>query len=172
MTGFQYEELDDLERDFMQLCKNAQLYNEEASLIYEDSIVLQSVFTNARQRLESEEEEAPEEEEKGERPKGGLSFFRCDLLFDIFLREKSSDLKNLRNNPSAYGINWNFGGCTQRNWILKHLSDSKLTCEEKHDLACDHVIFVACTLEFRIFKIFGIPSHESIKKYRVFLFRG
>nr|XP_018898267.1 PREDICTED: ATP-dependent helicase brm-like [Bemisia tabaci] len=59
-----YEELDDLERDFMQLCKNAQLYNEEASLIYEDSIVLQSVFTNARQRLESEEEEAPEEEEK------------------------------------------------------------------------------------------------------------
>lgn len=38
----------------MQLCKNAQTYNEEASLIHEDSIVLQSVFTNARQRLEEE----------------------------------------------------------------------------------------------------------------------
>ena len=38
----------------MQLCKNAQIYNEEASLIHEDSIVLQSVFTNARQRLEAE----------------------------------------------------------------------------------------------------------------------
>jgi SWI/SNF-related matrix-associated actin-dependent regulator of chromatin subfamily A protein 2/4 len=38
----------------MQLCKNAQIYNEEASLIHEDSIVLQSVFTNARQRLEEE----------------------------------------------------------------------------------------------------------------------
>lgn len=38
----------------MQLCKNAQIYNEEASLIHEDSIVLQSVFTNARQRIEEE----------------------------------------------------------------------------------------------------------------------
>ncbi|XP_048506036.1 ATP-dependent helicase brm isoform X2 [Athalia rosae] len=49
-----YTEFDDLEKDFMQLCKNAQIYNEEASLIHEDSIVLQSVFTNARQRLEAE----------------------------------------------------------------------------------------------------------------------
>lgn len=38
----------------MQLCKNAQIYNEEASLIHEDSIILQSVFTKARQRLEAE----------------------------------------------------------------------------------------------------------------------
>lgn len=51
---FQYSDFDDLEKDFMQLCKNAQIYNEEASLIHEDSIVLQSVFTNARQRLEAE----------------------------------------------------------------------------------------------------------------------
>ena len=36
----------------MQLCKNTQQYNEDGSLIYEDSIVLQSVFTNARERLE------------------------------------------------------------------------------------------------------------------------
>jgi len=49
--------------DFMQLCKNAQLYNEEASLIHEDSIVLQSVFTNTRQRLETTDipESGPEE---------------------------------------------------------------------------------------------------------------
>jgi len=45
--------MDELDRDFMQLCKNAQVYNEEASLIHEDSIVLQSVFTSARERLES-----------------------------------------------------------------------------------------------------------------------
>jgi len=47
----------------MQLCKNAQLYNEEASLIHEDSIVLQSVFTNSRQRLETADipESGPEE---------------------------------------------------------------------------------------------------------------
>lgn len=47
-----YGDLHDLERDFMLLCQNAQTYNEEASVIHEDSIVLQSVFTNARQRIE------------------------------------------------------------------------------------------------------------------------
>ncbi|KAB0802651.1 hypothetical protein PPYR_04837 [Photinus pyralis] len=47
-----YGDLQDLERDFMLLCQNAQTYNEEASVIHEDSIVLQSVFTNARQRIE------------------------------------------------------------------------------------------------------------------------
>lgn len=52
--SFKYADFDELEKDFMQLCKNAQIYNEEASLIHEDSIVLQSVFTNARQRLEEE----------------------------------------------------------------------------------------------------------------------
>lgn len=49
-----YVDFAELERDFMQLCQNAQTYNEEASLIYEDSIVLQSVFTNARLRLETD----------------------------------------------------------------------------------------------------------------------
>merc|ERR1712106_1040376 len=57
-----YEDMDALERDFMILCKNTQHYNEDGSLIFEDSIVLQSVFTNARERLEQEPDE-PEEEE-------------------------------------------------------------------------------------------------------------
>jgi len=47
-----YEDLDELEQDFLLLCKNTQQYNEEASLIHEDSIVLQSVFTSTRERLE------------------------------------------------------------------------------------------------------------------------
>lgn len=38
----------------MQLCRNAQIYNEEASLIHEDSITLQTVFTDARRKLEIE----------------------------------------------------------------------------------------------------------------------
>ncbi|KAK6636624.1 hypothetical protein RUM43_010286 [Polyplax serrata] len=58
-----YADFDDLERDFTQMCKNAQIYNEEASLIHEDSIVLQSVFTNARQRMEQNGE--PSDDEKG-----------------------------------------------------------------------------------------------------------
>ena len=39
-------------QDFMQLCVNTQQYNEDGSLIFEDSIILQSVFNNARERLE------------------------------------------------------------------------------------------------------------------------
>lgn len=63
-----YLEIDELDRDFMLLCKNAQNYNEESSLIYEDSVVLQSVFSNARQRVEEEPEEPqpPEEEANDE----------------------------------------------------------------------------------------------------------
>lgn len=37
----------------MLLCQNAQIYNEEASLIHEDSIVLQSVFSEVRQKIEA-----------------------------------------------------------------------------------------------------------------------
>merc|ERR1712001_14837 len=63
-----YEDMDRLELDFMMLCSNTQKYNEDGSLIHEDSIVLQSVFTNAREKLSTEwndnedkEEEADEE---------------------------------------------------------------------------------------------------------------
>lgn len=45
----------------MLLCRNAQEYNEEASIIYEDSIVMQSVFLNARERIETEADNLPEE---------------------------------------------------------------------------------------------------------------
>lgn len=48
-----YVDFDDLQKDFFQLCQNAQIYNEEASLIYEDSVVLQTVFTNARTKVEN-----------------------------------------------------------------------------------------------------------------------
>ena len=48
----------------MLLCRNAQIYNEEASLLHEDSIVLQSVFTNAKQRIENDPSDEPHEEEK------------------------------------------------------------------------------------------------------------
>lgn len=46
-----YGEIAELEKDFVQLCQNAQIYNEEASLIYLDSIELQKVFVSARQRI-------------------------------------------------------------------------------------------------------------------------
>merc|ERR1719499_2826414 len=58
-----YEDMDELERDFMILCKNTQQYNEDGSLIFEDSIVLQSVFTNARERIEQEPDEADDDDD-------------------------------------------------------------------------------------------------------------
>merc|ERR1712115_691659 len=61
-----YEDIDALERDFMTLCKNTQHYNEDGSLIFEDSIVLQSVFTNARERIEQEADEPEPLEEEDE----------------------------------------------------------------------------------------------------------
>ncbi|KAL1489284.1 hypothetical protein ABEB36_014211 [Hypothenemus hampei] len=58
-----YIDFDDLERDFTLLCQNAQLFNEEASLIHEDSIVLQSVFSNARAKIEAYTSEEEVEED-------------------------------------------------------------------------------------------------------------
>merc|ERR1719351_641240 len=52
-----YDDMSALQKDFMLLCTNTQQYNEDGSLIFEDSIVLQSVFTNARERLEQEPDE-------------------------------------------------------------------------------------------------------------------
>lgn len=48
-----YFDFTELEKDFVQLCQNAQIYNEEQSLIYEDSIQLQQVFFNAKQNLQA-----------------------------------------------------------------------------------------------------------------------
>jgi len=58
-----YEDVNELEHDFMLLCRNAQEYNEEASVIYEDSIVMQSVFLNARERTEQDAENDEESED-------------------------------------------------------------------------------------------------------------
>jgi len=88
---FQYNSFDDLERDFIQMCRNAQRYNEEASLIHEDSIVLETVFANARVRLEqdsepAEEEEEEEEEEEGEENPGwGKKIFSYACLITCML---------------------------------------------------------------------------------------
>uniref|UniRef100_A0A8C4PXU8 Uncharacterized protein n=1 Tax=Eptatretus burgeri TaxID=7764 RepID=A0A8C4PXU8_EPTBU len=61
INGYKYRNLGDLERDVMLLCQNAQNFNLEGSLIYEDSIVLQSVFTSVREREERRVESADEE---------------------------------------------------------------------------------------------------------------
>ena len=78
---FQYADLDDLEADTILMCKNAQAYNEETSLIHEDSIVLERVFANARAKVEAELESQPEQPDNGELAagsgRGGEVSWRC-----------------------------------------------------------------------------------------------
>ncbi|XP_048358878.1 probable global transcription activator SNF2L2 isoform X2 [Sphaerodactylus townsendi] len=69
IRNHKYRSVSDLEKDVNLLCHNAQTFNLEGSQIYEDSIVLQSVFKSARQKLAKEdesEEESNEEEEDEE----------------------------------------------------------------------------------------------------------
>ncbi|KAL7988704.1 hypothetical protein Chor_007623 [Crotalus horridus] len=68
IRNHKYRSISDLEKDVMLLCHNAQTFNLEGSQIYEDSIVLQSVFKSARQKLvkEDESEEDSNEEEEDE----------------------------------------------------------------------------------------------------------
>jgi len=63
ISSHRYRSIDDLQEDFMQLCRNAQTYNVEGSIIYEDSIMLQSVFTKARENFEKTDESFAEEED-------------------------------------------------------------------------------------------------------------
>nr|CDS30859.1 global transcription activator snf2l2 [Hymenolepis microstoma] len=65
-----YRSMDELEADIILLCKNAQTYNIDGSLIFEDSVVLQTVWTNARQQLETMEGITPSE--------GGASIYAED----------------------------------------------------------------------------------------------
>ncbi|XP_019754078.1 ATP-dependent helicase brm [Dendroctonus ponderosae] len=63
-----YSDFSDLERDFMLLCQNAQIFNEEASIIHEDSIVLQSVFSNARSKIEGDNSDDEDKNDSDEDP--------------------------------------------------------------------------------------------------------
>ncbi|KAM9735204.1 putative global transcription activator SNF2L2 isoform 2-T2 [Menidia menidia] len=56
VRNHKYRSVGDLEKDIFLLCHNAQTYNLEGSQIYEDSIVIKSVFESARQRIVTDEE--------------------------------------------------------------------------------------------------------------------
>ncbi|XP_034564829.1 probable global transcription activator SNF2L2 isoform X2 [Notolabrus celidotus] len=56
VRNHKYRSVGDLEKDIFLLCHNAQTYNLEGSQIYEDSIVIKSVFESARQRIVTDQE--------------------------------------------------------------------------------------------------------------------
>ncbi|TRY59541.1 hypothetical protein DNTS_012234 [Danionella cerebrum] len=51
VRNHKYRCIGDLEKDFMLMCHNAQTFNLEGSQIFEDSVVLKSVFESAMQRI-------------------------------------------------------------------------------------------------------------------------
>ncbi|KAM4577577.1 putative global transcription activator SNF2L2 isoform 2-T4 [Odontesthes bonariensis] len=63
VRNHKYRNVGDLEKDVMLLCQNAQTFNLEGSQIYEDSIVLQSVFKSARQKIAKDEESDDDSDE-------------------------------------------------------------------------------------------------------------
>ncbi|XP_074525848.1 putative global transcription activator SNF2L2 [Halichoeres trimaculatus] len=63
VRNHKYRSVGDLEKDVMLLCHNAQTYNLEGSQIYEDSIVLQSVFKSARQKIAKDEDSEDDSDE-------------------------------------------------------------------------------------------------------------
>ncbi|BFZ16660.1 hypothetical protein BsWGS_19698 [Bradybaena similaris] len=66
ISTHRYRTLDELEADIIELCQNAQSFNMEGSVIYEDSIVLQSVCTNAKEKLEKDISKGKQEESSSE----------------------------------------------------------------------------------------------------------
>ncbi|EDO48116.1 predicted protein [Nematostella vectensis] len=56
INSHKYRCLEDLDEDFTLMCRNAQTYNMEGSIIFDDSIKLQSLFDHAMSKVKSGEE--------------------------------------------------------------------------------------------------------------------
>lgn len=105
IRSHKYRSLGDLEKDVLLLCQNAQTFNLEGSLIYEDSIVLQSVFTSVRQKIEKEDDsegEESEEEEEGEEEGSESESRSVKVKIKLGRKEKAQDrLKGGVGAPAA-----------------------------------------------------------------------
>ncbi|XP_020911146.1 transcription activator BRG1 [Exaiptasia diaphana] len=66
INSYRYRSLEDLEEDFILMCRNAQTYNMEGSIIYEDSIKLQSLFVHALSKVKAGEELVIPKHQQGE----------------------------------------------------------------------------------------------------------
>lgn len=49
-----YKSINDMGKDVILLCQNAQQYNQDGSEIYNDSVLLQSVWETAKKRIMAE----------------------------------------------------------------------------------------------------------------------
>uniref|UniRef100_A0A8C7HQ07 SWI/SNF related BAF chromatin remodeling complex subunit ATPase 4 n=1 Tax=Oncorhynchus kisutch TaxID=8019 RepID=A0A8C7HQ07_ONCKI len=98
IRSHRYRSLGDLERDVMLLFQNAQTFNLEGSLIYEDSIVLQSVFTSLRQKIEKEEDSEGEDSEEEEEDLDEGSESECESSLKKGSKERRSTGRKKEKN--------------------------------------------------------------------------
>ncbi|XP_064077036.1 ATP-dependent helicase brm isoform X1 [Vanessa tameamea] len=96
-----YTDISDLERDFFTLCANAQTYNEEASLIYEDSVRLRNVFIEIRRRYESgQNSEDSDDNDKEDEDSDGES--NRSVKMKIKLKNKSKNTPSRKRKQRKY----------------------------------------------------------------------
>lgn len=96
-----YNDISDLERDFFTLCANAQTYNEEASLIYEDSVRLRNLFIELRRRHESgQNSDDSDENEKDEEDSDGE--FNRSVKMKIKLKGKGKNTPSRKRKPRKH----------------------------------------------------------------------
>lgn len=99
ICNHKYRSLGDLEKDVNLLCHNAQTFNLEGSQIYEDSIVLQSVFKSARQKIakeEESEEESNDDDDDDEDEESGSESESENVKIGSKLNPLSSIAKSVR----------------------------------------------------------------------------
>merc|ERR550532_1806279 len=101
-----YDDMDMMARDFDQLCLNTQKYNEDGSLIHEDSIVLQSVFTNAREKLSNEwtDDVEDEQDEESNQAPPSVKMEEVDDSEDLSLAASTpvkSEKKKKKKEPAS-----------------------------------------------------------------------
>lgn len=56
INNHSYRSIDELADDFAHMCQNAQTYNVEGSQIYDDSLTLQKIFLEIREKVESKDD--------------------------------------------------------------------------------------------------------------------
>ena len=74
-----YNNIKDLQDDFNLLCQNARKYNRDDSLIYQESITLQSIFRNAEEIYFGENAKKSDEEL--------CKQFGCNISAEIILKD-------------------------------------------------------------------------------------
>ncbi|XP_078141177.1 putative global transcription activator SNF2L2 isoform X3 [Centroberyx gerrardi] len=91
VRNHKYRNVGDLEKDVMLLCHNAQTFNLEGSQIYEDSIVLQSVFKSARQKIAKEEESDEDSEDDDDEEESEAEAKSVRVKIKLSKEERSHD---------------------------------------------------------------------------------